>query len=252
MMNILHRGIRLAWMSCLVLLLWDSANAQPQGERWFRLPNLPNGRDAGGVLGEKGYIPRGILYRSNQPLYLTLDECAFFQQRQVRTVVDFRYEAQRVAAPIAPCLAAQVTYVPVGIWSDADFSVGLTLQELYLMAVNTYAASFQTMFEILAEPRNLPVLIHCVAGKDRTGMAVALIYLLAGVPQEEVMAEYLRSNEVGFGVDSSWLQAVLDAVAREGGIEAFLAARGVSPALQAAVQASLLETPSHASVWAAY
>ena len=46
----------------------------------------------------------------------------------------------------------------------------------------------------LSEPDNLPTLIHCTAGKDRTGVAVALLLLLLGVPDEVVVADYSLSN----------------------------------------------------------
>lgn len=48
---------------------------------------------------------------------------------------------------------------------------------------------------LLASPQNQPALIHCAAGKDRTGLVSALIQLLLGVPFPRVRAEYLRTNE---------------------------------------------------------
>jgi protein-tyrosine phosphatase len=48
---------------------------------------------------------------------------------------------------------------------------------------------------LLSEERNLPALIHCTAGEDRTGFLAALIQLLVGVPYEVVMEDYLRTND---------------------------------------------------------
>jgi protein-tyrosine phosphatase len=45
-----------------------------------------------------------------------------------------------------------------------------------------------------ADPANRPLVIHCTAGKDRTGLAVALLLLTLGVPEETVVADYTLSN----------------------------------------------------------
>ena len=46
------------------------------------------------------------------------------------------------------------------------------------------------------DPANLPALIHCTAGKDRTGLIAALVQLLAGVSREVVVADYLLTNRL--------------------------------------------------------
>jgi protein-tyrosine phosphatase len=50
------------------------------------------------------------------------------------------------------------------------------------------------IFQRLADPAQTPALIHCTAGKDRTGLVVALLLLTLGVPQETVLADYTLSN----------------------------------------------------------
>jgi protein-tyrosine phosphatase len=50
------------------------------------------------------------------------------------------------------------------------------------------------IFQRLADPAQLPTLIHCTAGKDRTGLVVALLLLTLGVPEETVLADYTLSN----------------------------------------------------------
>ena len=50
--------------------------------------------------------------------------------------------------------------------------------------------------EVLADPKNLPALIHCNAGKDRTGLTAAVVQLLNGVPYEIVRADYLKTNDL--------------------------------------------------------
>jgi protein-tyrosine phosphatase len=50
------------------------------------------------------------------------------------------------------------------------------------------------IFQRLADPAQTPALIHCTAGKDRTGLVVALLLLTLGVPEETVLADYTMSN----------------------------------------------------------
>ena len=124
------------------------------------------------------------------------------------------------------------------------------------------------MLRRLAQPENLPTLVHCTAGKDRTGFASALVLLALGVPEETVMEDYLRTNlHLGslrrlvlfvplysfFRTESQdilpliearpeYLQASLDAIAENyGSVDAYLeAALGVGPELRANLRANLL------------
>jgi protein-tyrosine phosphatase len=51
------------------------------------------------------------------------------------------------------------------------------------------------LFHRISSPENLPVLIHCSAGKDRTGVVSSLIQLVLGVSIETVMDDYLKTND---------------------------------------------------------
>jgi hypothetical protein len=96
------------------------------------------------------------------------------------------------------------------------------------------------------------VLVHCAAGKDRTGIVVATVLTLVGVPREQVLADYLRTNEnlehllarleaAGrhlpavskrlLGVDAAALTAVLDEMeSHPDGIRGHLVSHGADPA----------------------
>jgi protein-tyrosine phosphatase len=62
------------------------------------------------------------------------------------------------------------------------------------------AAEFGALIRLVAESDNLPLIFHCIGGKDRTGVAAALILTLVGVPWDAVREDYLRSNETLEGV----------------------------------------------------
>jgi protein-tyrosine phosphatase len=56
-------------------------------------------------------------------------------------------------------------------------------------------ASFRELFTELGEEKQLPSLFHCTTGKDRTAWASAALLTLLGVPENQVYADYLRSND---------------------------------------------------------
>jgi protein-tyrosine phosphatase len=119
---------------------------------------------------------------------------------------------------------------------------------------------------------DVPMMIHCTAGKDRTGVAVALLLLALGVPRDAILADYARSDvsgenmriagsiEHGFreafgfvpdaavvrtliGTEQAFLLAALDEVERGwGSVAGYLDAAGMSEARRAALRAALVET----------
>ena len=58
----------------------------------------------------------------------------------------------------------------------------------------TFAHRYRAVFDRLADPENLPALIHCTAGKDRTGFGAALVLMALGVPRETAFEDYLLTN----------------------------------------------------------
>ena len=124
------------------------------------------------------------------------------------------------------------------------------MRELYRSLVSDQAHRFAAMFEPLLQD-DTPAVLHCTAGKDRTGFAAALILLALEVPREVVMQDFLLSNElyrrpelppvtqtprealeVLWRVEEGFLQTALDALdAEHGGVEVYLEQRlGLGPA----------------------
>ncbi|RKO97021.1 hypothetical protein CXG81DRAFT_5122, partial [Caulochytrium protostelioides] len=68
---------------------------------------------------------------------------------------------------------------------------------------------------IMLERHNWPILVHCTAGKDRTGFTVAVIQLLCGVPEEEIVADYVRSQSCLGGDKMGQLVAAAGALGLE-------------------------------------
>jgi protein-tyrosine phosphatase len=64
----------------------------------------------------------------------------------------------------------------------------------YREYATSYLPQLKALFQRISHPENLPVLIHCSAGKDRTGVVSSLIQLVLGVSVDSVMDDYLKTN----------------------------------------------------------
>ncbi len=147
-------------------------------------------------------VRRGVLHRSAQPF--PADNGAIVEQLRaagIRTIVDLRGEAEAddidwaasradgvevVAAriqPTGPALEAAVRTMT----TDAD------LGAFYLLMAESAPGAVKLAVEAAARPGG--VLLHCAAGKDRTGLLTGLLLDLLGVPVEEIVADYARTTE---------------------------------------------------------
>ena len=194
---------------------------------------VANARDLGGISGANGPIQCGQLYRSAAPANLSSEGCASMEMLGIATVIDLRVEEEREARPDAACLTAQAELllaplpIPYGV-SPAEYVADFESDE-----------SIRRIFDQLADPAAYPLLFHCTYGRDRTGVVTALILLALGVSREAIMADYQRTAESGLSITPGSLSAVLDEVASRGGIEAHLAALGVSPAALATLRSRM-------------
>ena len=207
-------------------------------ERSLNLKNAPNARDTGGYPAMDGMIMgRKLLYRSCKLSEITETECDVIQRAGIKTIIDLRSDKERQSAPDAERLFDFAEYKSIPIVVNAP-----SRREAYKAFAKDaeISASISAIFSLLAERDNLPVIIHCSAGKDRAGGMSALVQLLLGVNRDDIMADYLLSRKAGKEVKAEWLQAALEQVEDEGGIEAFLSNRGIGRETQQSVRANLL------------
>lgn len=169
-----------------------------------------NFRDLGGYYTNDGRVTKwGLLYRSGSPAGLTAADQAELARRGIRTVCDFRSTPERADEP-NPYTAANsdIAYWTrdyadasgdlMAVLGGADASAGTSraaMIALYRELPNDHAQSFRQMFAFIAEGK-VPLAFNCTAGKDRTGVAAALILTLLGVPRETVVADYALSDDL--------------------------------------------------------
>jgi protein-tyrosine phosphatase len=173
--------------------------------RALPLPSGVNFRDVGGYRTADGRAVRwGQLYRAGSLADLTDEDVAALGALGLRLACDLR-SADEVARH-ADRLPPGATHAHRPIVGEVSrlrriitfyrkrHRVQELLEEVYRVMLDQNGPVFAGVLRLAAEPANRPLVIHCTAGKDRTGLAVALLLLTLGVPEETVVADYTLSN----------------------------------------------------------
>lgn len=152
----------------------------------------------------------GALFRSDRLSALSHDDLDELAGRGIRTVIDFRAgpEIERDRSRLWPGVTAHIP-LPVGDTVDGDISMvdqilegrlrsvsAGDMAELYLRMIGQYGERFAQLAAIAADVDHLPMLFHCTAGKDRSGIAAALLLEALGVAREAVLDDYCMTNEL--------------------------------------------------------
>lgn len=150
-----------------------------------------NLRSLGGFpLPDGTTVPEDAFFRSDLPLTLTGPDEAFLRERDIRTVLDLRDEAEALARPdpLSAC--------PLVVWQNLPLG-GLIPQAESAIPDSyfAYARNRPVMAPVLtALAGEGGVLFHCTAGKDRTGVVAALLLWLCGASAEDIAADYVLSG----------------------------------------------------------
>lgn len=192
------------------------------------------------------------LFRSSHLGELTDTDVRQIQALGVRRVIDFRGERERLhQSCVLPAVAIHSLAIEPAVLQVLKNlqSSGhrLSVQEMAVLMQDTYrgfvrdnTARFAQFFDLLLAASD-PLVFHCTAGKDRTGFAAALVLHALGATQEEIMRDYLLTNQrlparplvpgglepevarVLWGVQAEFLEAAFEAVRQDhGSLDAFL------------------------------
>jgi protein-tyrosine phosphatase len=214
--------------------------------RHLNLQGASNFRDLGGYAAKDGRTIRWRqVFRSNHLGHLTEDDVRIVRGLGVKSAFDFRGVDERTAAacildevkvhslPIEPTVVAALrARLQARALSSGDALE--IMRESYRGYVRLNTHSFRELFAKLIED-SAPLVIHCTAGKDRTGFAVALLLHALGVSEQVISEDYLLTNRfyrrdpksapdlptdvrqaIG-SVDASFLAAGFDAVSAQYG-----------------------------------
>lgn len=241
--------------------------------RHLNLAGASNFRDLGGYPTRDGRVVRWRqIFRSNHLGHLTDDDVAVMRDLGVRSAFDFRGTEERAAAlcglpditvhslPVEPTVVAALRAIAAsGTPLSTDHAVEV-MHDSYRSYVQQNTRHFRTLFSHLLEDR-APLVIHCTAGKDRTGFACALILHTLGVDDAIISQDYLLTNrfyrrdpasatdlpddvkQVLGSVRESFLAAAFEAIdADYGDLETYLRdGLGVGAAERASLEARYLQ-----------
>ena len=186
----------------------------PEKSRLLPIENTRNTRDLGGYSTADGrHVKWNLLFRSDNLAALNETDLSYLGQLQLATVTDLRSDSERRQAPTRlPRQSPPIQYqtldinnpeVDVAALGRKFYSGELSETELLALTDRTEYINNTALSRIwgqwvadLAKPGALPHLFHCTAGKDRTGFAAALILLTLGVSKDEVMEDFLLTNQV--------------------------------------------------------
>ena len=225
-------------------------------QRRLPLKGLLNTRELGGypvTIGLKQkQVKWGLIYRSGSPEYITPADRTMLEDRKIKTVVDFRSEDERTAVFELSSLVQTIllpidagnlmgTLMDTGEWlyNTSPQGAEQEMLKLYSILPEEGIPRYRKLFSLLSEPGNAPLLYHCSAGKDRTGLASALILHALGASEETIMEDYLASTEnlrsyrESYGNDQShmvpymivkeeYLLSAFSAIEKYGGIDGYL------------------------------
>jgi protein-tyrosine phosphatase len=162
-------------------------------DRHIRLAGLFNLRDAGGfptVAG--GRVRWRTLFRSDALGNLDQDGIATLAEFGLRTIVDLRTHIEAELAPSAVAgLDAQTIHI--SLLSGDLQALPYELGEIYRYMIDERGGAIAAAIKALSARSALPALVHCSAGKDRTGIVIALILAVLGVPDQVIAADYALS-----------------------------------------------------------
>jgi len=260
-------------------------------DRVLPFEGVHNFRDYGGYAAASGgRVRRGVLYRSGQHVGASDADLAAIDQLGLRHVVDFRGASERTASP---CRRGEGFCAEVHVFDGetANLAPHLEAADGVLDSEGAHRAMeriyrnlpdrepvlwvMRRYFDVLAlrpEEGGGASLVHCLAGKDRTGMAVALLHHALGVHPDDAMEDFLLTNTAGnidarvaagadavrakygaidddtirvlMGVDERYLHAMRESVeSAHGSLDAFLEdVLGVGEAKREALRLHLVET----------
>jgi protein-tyrosine phosphatase len=167
-----------------------------------------NFRDIGGYAAAGTHVRWGKVYRTGVLSYLTQEDHRTLAALQIQSICDLRRAAERELEPTRwPGTEAQLLH-----WDDGERAPTIrgfaanrpytpqgmrdSMLDLYRALPVWMAPRLRGMFECIAAGRT-PLIVHCAAGKDRTGVAIAVLLDVLGVARDTIIDDYLLTSTAG-------------------------------------------------------
>lgn len=167
--------------------------------------SVVNFRDIGGYSATKGKMVKyDCIYRSGDLSRIDAKDLSLIENIGIKTVYDLRHTGEVEELPNDLPKSIKQVHIPIynadeqpgGLWRTISrYNLDHYWEEFYVKTlIDDNAKHYGELINTIVKRDNYPIVIHCTAGKDRTGIAIALILLAIGVPEDTVIADYTLSN----------------------------------------------------------
>lgn len=181
-------------------------------ERLIPMEKALNFRDLGGIPTQDGRVVKwGTFYRSGKLSALSKRDLNYFSTLDIKTVIDFRDDQEIKEDPnrYPDNYVGEQIRVPIGDQSGNmqrelrktikkanpdNFDSEEFVADVMRQFIDTFSYQYKPFIEYASNPDKTPLLFHCTAGKDRTGLGSALLLAMLGVEKEVIFGDYLMSN----------------------------------------------------------
>jgi protein-tyrosine phosphatase len=191
-----------------------------------------NFRDLGGHPVAQGRrVRRSKIYRSAHLAALADETPHPLADIRLRTLVTLqsRLEVRHLGPPRAEFLESGVRWehIPIGdAWfrDDGFYKIETKPGDEHLVIVTEFRNGWQSFFKLLAEREVYPLVFHCSAGRDRTGVGAAMLLELLGVSRDLIIEDFLASNLTfpKMPLTERQLKPIFSLIDENGGIEQFM------------------------------
>ena len=159
----------------------------------IELDGITGFRDVGGIPAAGGVIRTGKLFRSGHLAGLG-EEAADAVRARIRRIIDLRADDE-VAEDVTALEGIAITRLPLYLGSTRSFFLeDYSLGEIYAHLLGRSSAQLVAAVRIIAAGE--PTLVHCTAGKDRTGVTIALALAAAGADREAIVSDYALTAQL--------------------------------------------------------
>ncbi len=178
-------------------------------ERLLPIQGSYNTRDMGGYYTKYNrQIKWGRLYRSDDIQNITVKDYKYMSLLPIHSIVDFRalpekrYDVDKIPSSVHKIFPLSIDTGNLSQERVFAFTESGNLDTLMeymneaLVSDKKCIERYQEFFRIVQNAADIPVLFHCSAGKDRTGMAAALFLYALGVDDDIIMQDYMHSKEL--------------------------------------------------------
>jgi len=181
---------------------------------------IANFRDMGGLMTNSGKrVKEHLLFRGGELNHLNQNGVHFIQNElNIQSIIDFRDQAEAKSAPtpqidgvknfLVPANKMAINFASMKEMIEdnllSQFSDG-SLEQFY-RTLPIKNSAYQKLVQQFKSKNQVPLLQHCTAGKDRTGVGAMILYLILDVPFEQIVEEYLLTNDYMANHVPAWVE----------------------------------------------